>query len=117
MVNDYYGMFVKAVAKGRGVKVSAVKNGFGEGRVVTAEEAVTLGMADSVATLDDVLKKYGVSSGVNGPQATLPIAAEEHSPAIEAAANSVEQELANTPDPQSIAFDLEMRRRMIEFAD
>jgi signal peptide peptidase SppA len=123
MVDDYYGMFTKAVAKGRGTKVSAVKSGFGQGRVVTAEEAVTLGMADRVATLDEVLKKFGVSSGVNGPQATLiesrQFTAEEIMPSIgaTAAANSVEQELVDTPDPQSIAFDLELRRRLIEFAD
>jgi capsid assembly protease len=54
-VDHFYGMFVAAVAKGRGVKPAEVRGGFGEGRVVNAAEAVGLGMADRVATFDDVL--------------------------------------------------------------
>ncbi|MGY0779836.1 S49 family peptidase [Azospirillum argentinense] len=56
-VNDYYDMFVKAVARGRGVKPADVRNGFGEGRVVGAAEAVRLGMADRVATFEDTLAR------------------------------------------------------------
>ena len=67
-VDDYYGMFVKAVAKGRGVKADDVRNGFGEGRVVGASQAVKLGMADRVATLDQVLSKLGVNRNGNTSQ-------------------------------------------------
>jgi capsid assembly protease len=62
-VDEYYGMFVSAVAQGRsratGARVTAatVRNAYGEGRVVGAEEAVSLGMADRVGTLDDTLKR------------------------------------------------------------
>lgn len=55
-VDNYYGMFVKAVAKGRGVDAEAVRGGFGEGRMANARDAVAMGMADRVATLDEVLK-------------------------------------------------------------
>ena len=51
-VNDYYSLFVRAVAKGRGVSVDDVRGGFGEGRVVGAQQAVKLGMADRVDTFD-----------------------------------------------------------------
>ena len=51
-VNDYYSLFVRAVAKGRGVSVDDVRGGFGEGRVVGAQQAVKLGMADRVDTYD-----------------------------------------------------------------
>jgi signal peptide peptidase SppA len=61
-VDDYYGMFVNAVAKGRNVTAEAVRSGFGEGRVVGAKEAVKLGMADRVATIDNVLSKLGVAT-------------------------------------------------------
>lgn len=54
-VDAYYALFTKDVAKGRGVAIDAVRNGFGEGRVVQAKEAVQLGMADRVATMDDVI--------------------------------------------------------------
>lgn len=56
-VDDYYGMFTSAVAKGRGVPVADVRSGFGEGRVVGAQEAVKLGMADRVATLGDTIAR------------------------------------------------------------
>lgn len=54
-VDAYYAMFTKAVAKGRGVDVEAVRGGFGEGRMANAKDAVSMGMADRVATLDEVL--------------------------------------------------------------
>lgn len=70
-VDDYYGMFVKSIAKGRGVKVEDVRNGFGEGRIVGAAQAVKLGMADRVSTLDQVLAGYGVSrTGTASPMAS-----------------------------------------------
>jgi signal peptide peptidase SppA len=62
-VDDYYGMFVKAVARGRGVSESAVRGGFGEGRVVGAVEAVKLNMADRVATLGQTLQRFAGSGG------------------------------------------------------
>lgn len=54
-VDNYYGMFAKDVAKGRGVDISAVRSGFAEGRMANAKDAVAMGMADRVATLDEVL--------------------------------------------------------------
>jgi signal peptide peptidase SppA len=63
MVDDYYGMFARSVARGRGVSVADVRGGMGQGRMVTAQRAVALKMADRVGTLDSVLAKYGISSG------------------------------------------------------
>jgi signal peptide peptidase SppA len=54
-VNESYGRFVNAVARHRGVFAETVRDGFGEGRVVGAEEAVALGMADRVGTLDEIV--------------------------------------------------------------
>ena len=64
-VDDYYGMFIKAVAKHRGVTEAKVRNDFGKGRVFGAEQAVGCGMADKVSTFDQVLRKLGgpASSG------------------------------------------------------
>ncbi len=55
MIDEYYSLFVDAVARNRGVDAAAVRGGFGEGRVVTAQTAVRLGMADRVATFDEVV--------------------------------------------------------------
>lgn len=54
-VDAYYDMFVNAVASGRGVSAQDVRGGFGEGRMVLARDAVRQGMADRVATLEEVV--------------------------------------------------------------
>lgn len=54
-VDDIYGQFVDDVARGRGTTAKAVKEGFGEGRALGAQRAVDAGLADRVATFDDVL--------------------------------------------------------------
>lgn len=54
-VDDYYNMFVKDVATGRGVSVADVKSGFGEGRVLTAKRSVDAGLADRVDSLGGVV--------------------------------------------------------------
>jgi len=56
-VNDYYDLFVRAVARNRGVGVAAVRGGFGEGRVVGAQQAKALNMADRVETLDATIER------------------------------------------------------------
>ena len=60
-VDDYYSAFVGSVARNRGVSVSVVKADFGQGRIVGAKDAVKLGMADRVGTLQAVLEKLGAS--------------------------------------------------------
>jgi signal peptide peptidase SppA len=55
LVDSYYGMFVHDVAKGRKVPVDDVRSGFGEGRVVTAKDAVETGMADRMGSLEQVI--------------------------------------------------------------
>jgi capsid assembly protease len=67
-VNDYYGMFVKAIAQYRGASQAAVRDGYGQGRSLLASAAVKENLADRIGTLDDVLGKYGVKSS-SGQQA------------------------------------------------
>ena len=77
-VNDYYGAFTKAVAKGRNVPIDAVRNGMGQGRVLGADAALAEKMVDGVATMDDVIKKMSRSartgrSALKAAQAELAI--------------------------------------------
>lgn len=65
-VNDYYDIFVKAVAKGRGVSQAAVRSGYGEGRMVRAADAVKQGMADRVGTFDATLGRLLVRGARKG---------------------------------------------------
>jgi len=54
-VDDMYGMFVRDVARGRGVGVDTVRQGFGEGRMLGAKRALEEGLVDRVDTLDAVV--------------------------------------------------------------
>lgn len=71
-VDDVYDMFIAAVARGRGVSVSDVRAGYGEGRALMAKRAVAAGLADRVATFEETLARFGV-----GPQAKGRRAADE----------------------------------------
>ena len=67
-IDEFYNMFTDDVARGRGVDAATVRGGFGEGRLVGAETAVRLGMADRVATFDEVVADLlgNVASGRRG---------------------------------------------------
>lgn len=56
-VGQYYENFIGAVARNRGVDVEKVRNGFGEGRMVGARQALELGMADRIGTLDETVDR------------------------------------------------------------
>lgn len=58
-VDESYAAFTTAVSRNRGVPVETVRSGFGEGRMVSAKQAVKSGMADRIATLDAVLATAG----------------------------------------------------------
>jgi capsid assembly protease len=57
LVNTLGDMFINAVARNWGIGSYGVRNGFGEGRMVLAQDAVKAGMADGVATLDQILAR------------------------------------------------------------
>jgi len=69
LVDSYYTKFVKAVSKGRNVSVATVRQDFGQGRVVTAEEAVRVGMADEVGSVESALSGLASQVGVVGARA------------------------------------------------
>lgn len=56
-VDDYGTKFVTAVASARGVPFADVVAKFGGGRMVSADEALALGMVDRVATLDEEIAR------------------------------------------------------------
>lgn len=65
-VNTFGGFFHDDVARGRGVKSARVAESFGQGRMVLAADAVKRGMADRIATLEDVLNRFGATAGGAG---------------------------------------------------
>lgn len=65
IIESAYSNFTRDVANGRGVKPADVRNGFGEGRVVAASDALALGLVDRVATLHDTIKRVASPEGVH----------------------------------------------------
>jgi signal peptide peptidase SppA len=68
LTNEIYEQFASDVALGRGVSPLRVRDGFGEGRLVTATTAAQLGMIDRVALLEDTLRRV-LSTPATTPQA------------------------------------------------
>lgn len=56
-VDDYYASFTKAVARGRGVPITQVRDGMGEGRVLGAEAARAENMVDGILTFDALVAR------------------------------------------------------------
>src|SRR6266576_1595301 len=105
-VNGYYDMFTKAVARGRSSDSQSVKDGFGQGRMVSANKAVKMGMADRVATLDQTLARLGARTAMpnSNAAAALPNGAEVV--AVETAPAIVESSEAAIPPSVSPAEHL-----------
>ena len=71
-IDAIYSTFVEAVAQHRGVTPAKVEAGYGQGRVLLAQEALAAGMVDRIATLEEVLQDFGVGAAASGPQASAP---------------------------------------------
>lgn len=54
-VDEIYGIFVDTVARNRNVDAATVRSGFGEGRMFSARQAIDVGMADRIGTLDETI--------------------------------------------------------------
>ena len=77
-VDAYMGMFLDGVAQGRGMDAGRVAASFGQGRMLLAADAVNVGMADRVATLEQVVQGLlGGSGGRVRPAARAQLAAED----------------------------------------
>jgi len=57
VVDEFYGLFLRDVAKGRGVSTGTVREEYGKGRQLTAQRALKAGMIDRVATFDDTVRR------------------------------------------------------------
>lgn len=92
-VDSYYDMFVADVARGRGTTVGAVRDGYGQGRMVTAKQAVRSGMADRVDTFDATLARMRRG---NTPAARNAPAAEESPVDAPAVDESMQREIVGS---------------------
>lgn len=65
MVDEMYGAFVKAIAKGRGVTEARVERDYGQGRVMLARAAKEAGMVDRIGTMAQVLERLGADAAAS----------------------------------------------------
>ena len=70
LIDDAYGRFVTDIVKGRGKGMTAdrVRNDW-QAHIYTASEALSLGMIDSIATLDDTLARVMTTPPADGARA------------------------------------------------
>ena len=99
-VDGLYGIFTAQVAQGRGVSQAAVQAGYGQGRCLLANQALSAGLIDRIDTLENVVARLGGTARTpidpaaqpgdledydDGPDAstqsspTSPVAGEHHS--------------------------------------
>lgn len=85
-VDTAYGVMVKDIATGRNVDVKAVRDGFGEGRVLFAKDALKAGMIDKIGTFDELVGKLtgrrGVASSLRAEDVATELTAAEASDAL-----------------------------------
>jgi signal peptide peptidase SppA len=101
-VETYYGMFVRAVAKGRGVSADAVRSGFGEGRMLIGGAAVDAGLADRVDTFDNTIRRAArgsiASRKAAGVQASADLDSDDQADEPELDGEADGPDLPSTPD-------------------
>lgn len=73
-IDQYYDAFTRAVAAGRRDSLTAVREGYGQGRMLGADEAVKAKLADRVGTLeqvlDDLTRRTAPARGASGKRAS-----------------------------------------------
>jgi len=109
LVDGAYGRFIGDVAKGRGVKPADVRNGYGEGRVLDADQALAVGLIDRIATLQDTLARITQPA----PRATA--RAEVDAPPVVTDPRSQEPHVVRDPalheyERRALALELEWLR-------
>lgn len=109
LVTDTHEGFMKDVARGRGVSVDDVRNGYGEGRELSAKDALKAGLIDRIATFDQVLSK--LVGG--GRQVRSSIRAEGDQPSLSAAEEPpAKPDPAPQPPAPSVDPDAAIRERI-----
>lgn len=71
-VDQAYARFVRAVAEGRGVTEAMVRAGYGQGRLLTAEDAKADGLVDGIETTDAVIARLEQDAALKSPRAGSP---------------------------------------------
>jgi HK97 family phage major capsid protein len=100
-VDEMNDMFVSTVAKQRGTDAKTVNADYGQGRCLTARQALAAGMIDRVATLEETLKRLGAKNvGASGRPVVATGVAHQLQAGFQASAD-----LADATEPKYAAGD------------
>ncbi len=105
-LDEAYGVMTADIGNGRGVNASVVREGFAEGRVVSAKAAKKLAMVDKIGTFDELVGKIAGRRVTNAG-----LRAEDEAPEIAAEEAPVELSAAEA----SAAISTEIRERLERF--
>lgn len=103
VVNDGYALFLADVAKGRGVTVKQVREGYGEGRFFAARDALAMGLVDRVGSFADAVNRAATGKIARRAAVEIP----ERDGQLEAEAALAEAEAINR-----YLFERERRERL-----
>lgn len=108
-LQPFYDMFVSAVARGRGVSASAVRDGYGQGAVLSAPEALAAQMVDRIDTIEHTVNRL---SSHQGRRAAMKAAADDE-PSLRATSETTAQEPAKATAQESafrhrVSFDTQL---------
>jgi len=116
-VNAFYDLFTADVAQGRGVKQQAVRDGYGEGRVLNAKNAVRDGLADRVETLGEAVARLTARSHGGVTTAEVITGAATADPEAEAVAGAAEGDDALSEDEKREFADVMFALRLDRLHD
>lgn len=104
-IDDFGGMFVGAVARGRNVSPETVMQQFGQGAVFLGPEAVQRGMVDEVQNWDVLLAQLQSDSSTNAPEGrpSLPLVAAAQQITPESSNVAGASAAVSSPVPQAAA--------------
>lgn len=97
--------FYAAIAVGRGLPKATVEGGFGQGRLLSAKEALKVGMVDRIATRGQTLSALSASLGTKS------------SPQITANAAATSQEPEQATDQELVAHSVWLARTKLALCD
>ncbi len=70
VIDDLHSQFISAVSLGRNLELDEVID-LADGRIFTGEQAISLGLADTIGTLEDAIKIAGKLAGIQGKPKTI----------------------------------------------
>lgn len=86
-VDAAYDQFVKAVASGRGASQKSVRDGYGQGRALSAPDALKAGLIDRIGTMEDTIGRLmgrKSSAGMRADLAGISVAAAASAASLDA---------------------------------